>query len=254
MFHTDVFGPFRVTTRGGKKYALLLVDDFSRLLFLYLLGGTTEVFEYFRLFLFHLEAEFGRERVVAKLLSDGASYYNSHQFAALCNQKGILHVFSPPYTPERNGVAERNGGSIIEDTRTMLIQASAPSYLYGEAMAYAVCIKNRTPTRFNDGSHCSRLEKWHGRKMSDAHRSLRTFGCAAWPLRPEWANTTSDHDKLIAKARMHIMLGIDIQKQCYRLAATNIQARVQCSRCLPRRRISPRWPSRAPVGHLYGAQ
>lgn len=218
LLHTDVFGPFRATTRGGKKFALLFVDDFSRKIFLYLLGGTSEVFEFFRMFLHHLEADFGRERVVSKLLSDGASYYNSHQFANLCNQKGILHIFSPPYTPERNGVAERSGGSLIEDTRTMLIQASAPTHLYGEAMAYAVVIKNRTPMRFKDGSHCSRLEKWHGRKMPDAHRSLRTFGCAAWPLSPDWADTTSDHDKLIAKAKLHILLGIDAQRQCYRLA------------------------------------
>ena len=96
-----------------------------------------------------------------------------------------------------NGVAERTGGLIIEMARSMLIGGHADPSLCGEAFIYAVVCLNVCPIRFkDDGSFCSRMEKWTGRKQPNAHKRLKKFACAAWPLEPTWAAHDGNPDKL----------------------------------------------------------
>lgn len=50
-------------------------------------------------------------------------------------------------TPEHNGVAERLNRTLIERVRAMLHASGLPKSLWGEAIAHAVWLKNRTSTR-----------------------------------------------------------------------------------------------------------
>ena len=45
--------------------------------------------------------------VIARLLTDNGSAYRSKAFAAVCDELGIKHRFTRPYTPRTNGKAER---------------------------------------------------------------------------------------------------------------------------------------------------
>ena len=47
-----------------------------------------------------------------------------------CKQKGISHQFSAPGTPQQNGVVEIKNRTLIEDGRTMLEEASLPTYFW----------------------------------------------------------------------------------------------------------------------------
>ena len=54
-----------------------------------------------------MQSHFGRQ-VVARLITDSAPYFQTNRKLAQFNkQKGIVHAFSPPYTQELDGVAER---------------------------------------------------------------------------------------------------------------------------------------------------
>ena len=44
-----------------------------------------------------LEAHFGKA-IVARMISDSAPYFTDHKLAQFNEQKGIVHVRSPPYT------------------------------------------------------------------------------------------------------------------------------------------------------------
>ncbi|GJX00168.1 ribonuclease H-like domain-containing protein [Tanacetum coccineum] len=46
IIHCDVWGPYRVVSKDGYKFFLTLVDDFSRVVWVYLLKSKTEVGEY----------------------------------------------------------------------------------------------------------------------------------------------------------------------------------------------------------------
>jgi len=212
LLHTDTAGPFRVETRGGKKYALLFIDDYSRKLFLFLLRSLSETLPVFQEFIAQLEAEFGRDKVVAQLLADNFSSYTQNAMAAFCKKKGIYQIFSAPYSHYLNPVAERSFRTLVEMSRTMLRHANAPRNLYGEAMHYGVYILNRCPRYFRSGHYGTPQEQWSTIPKPDLYKNIKVWGCAAWPL-----GTSQNVDKLLPKATKHILLGLDPHNRGYRL-------------------------------------
>ena len=62
------------------------------------------------------------------------------------NSNGILHQIKCPYSPQQNGVVERNNRHILEVTRSHLIDGNVPSHLWGEVVSSAVYLINRTPS------------------------------------------------------------------------------------------------------------
>jgi len=170
-------------------------------------------------FVARIEAQFGRTGVIAQIHSDSATYYEKNQaLQEICRKKGIQQLFSPPYTQELNGIAERTIRTVLEMTRAMMLQAGVPKSLFGEAMQYAVYIINRLPYRSKTGAFQTRLMRWTGRSLAkSSYKAVRVFGCAAWVhLRH---NTGPAGDKLEAKAKEYVFLGIDEDHQCYRLGA-----------------------------------
>jgi hypothetical protein len=57
-----------------------------------------------------------------------------------------LSEFSCPYTSQQNGRAERKHRHILDSVRAMLISASCPERVWGEACLTAVHIINRLPS------------------------------------------------------------------------------------------------------------
>ncbi|KAJ0901311.1 putative RNA-directed DNA polymerase [Helianthus annuus] len=68
-----------------------------------------------------------------------------------CDERGILHEFSAPYTPQQNGVAERKNRTLIETARTMLADSKLPINFWAEAVSAACYTLNRVLTvkKFN---------------------------------------------------------------------------------------------------------
>ncbi|GJS55589.1 retrovirus-related pol polyprotein from transposon TNT 1-94 [Tanacetum coccineum] len=58
---------------------------------------------------------------VKELKSVNRTEFKNHKLEEICDEKGIPHNFSSPYTPEQNGVAERRNITLIETARTILI-------------------------------------------------------------------------------------------------------------------------------------
>ena len=53
--HVDLWGPKRITTRGGKRYVLVIVDDYSRFTWTLFLVSKDESFDKFLVFLKNTE-------------------------------------------------------------------------------------------------------------------------------------------------------------------------------------------------------
>lgn len=98
---------------------------------------------------------------------------SSTQF--FCNEFGIKHFTTTPYTPQQNGVVERRNQTVIEMARCMLKSKDVPAEFWGEAVSTAVYILNRSHTKCLNG--VTPFEMWYGRKPSVKH--LRVFGCLA---------------------------------------------------------------------------
>jgi IS30 family transposase len=101
--------------------------------------------------------------------------FNSNAFTVYCNEQGIKHYTTTPYSPQQNGVVERRNQSVVEMVRCMLKSKGVPSKYWGEAINTAVYLLNRSPTKSLDGK--TPYEAWHGKRPRVDH--LRTFGCIA---------------------------------------------------------------------------
>jgi transposase InsO family protein len=57
---------------------------------------------------------------VKKIRSDNGIKFKNTQVEVFLDEEGIKHVFSAPYTPQQNGVAEMKNRTLMEMTRIML--------------------------------------------------------------------------------------------------------------------------------------
>ena len=120
----------------------------------------------------------------------------------------MCHERTVPKTPEQNGVAERMNRTLMETTRSMLINSKLPQRFWAETLATAAYLRNRCPTKANDGM--TPYEAWTGVKPTVKH--LRVFGCDAFVHVPR-----DERHKLDSKCRKCILLGYGEQTKGYRL-------------------------------------
>lgn len=173
LIHADLCGPISPTTSAGNRYFFLLVDDFSRVMWIYMLKNKSEALEAFKKF--HIMVENGRDERIKVLRTDRGGEFVSNDFKAYCEQVGITRHFTTPYTPQQNGVVERRNRTVVEMARSYLKQMKLPPGLWAEAVRHSVYVLNRLPTRALTGQ--TPYEAWTGLKPDISH--IRVFGCLA---------------------------------------------------------------------------
>jgi transposase InsO family protein len=174
LVHGDLCGPVTPATPGGRRYFLLLVDDYSRYMWVIILGSKGEAALAIRRAQAAAEAECGRKLRV--LRTDNGGEFTAGEFASYCADEGVQRHYSAPYSPQQNGVVERRNQTVVGMARALLKQRGVPAIFWGEAVVTAVYILNRSPTKALNGR--TPYEAWHGRKPAVSH--LRVFGCLAF--------------------------------------------------------------------------
>ena len=113
--------------------------------------------------------------------SDNDKEYFSSEVNSYIENHVIIHESSCVNTPQQNGLVERKIGHIMASARSLLFQGNCPKSYWGEAIATAVHLINRMPSRtFSLQSPINLLSS------SYPHLSLRTnlvakvFGCIAY--------------------------------------------------------------------------
>ena len=170
LVHMDLCGPIKPKTFGGRSYFLLIVDDSTRYMWIYLLSIKAEALKFFKKFRVMAEAEVNRKLKCAR--SDRGGEFLSTEFILYCEENGILRQLTAPYTPQQNGVVERRNRTIMGLVRSMLKGKKLPLELWGEAVTTCTYILNRSATKSLRGK--TPYECWFGRKPSVDH--LRIFG------------------------------------------------------------------------------
>ncbi|GJY98700.1 putative ribonuclease H-like domain-containing protein [Tanacetum coccineum] len=121
LLHMDLCGPMRVTSVNGKKYILVIVDDYSRFTW------------------------------VKFLRTDNGTEFVNQTLREYYEKIDISHETSVARSPQQNGVIERRNRTLIEAARTMLIYAKAPLFLWAKAVATACYTQNRFIVRLRHG-------------------------------------------------------------------------------------------------------
>ncbi|CAI7790274.1 unnamed protein product [Closterium sp. NIES-54] len=98
--HMDVWGPARISGQGRERYFLL-------------------------------------DLPVLHLHSDRGGEFSSDLLRDYCRGEGILQSFMLPASPQKNGIAERRIGLVMEVAGTSMIHVAAPHFLWSFAVWYA---------------------------------------------------------------------------------------------------------------------
>nr|GFB53459.1 integrase, catalytic region, zinc finger, CCHC-type, peptidase aspartic, catalytic [Tanacetum cinerariifolium] len=145
----DLCGPMRVESVNGKKYILVIVDDYSRFTWVKLLKSKDEAPDFIIKFLKMIQVML--KVPVRHIRTDNGSKFVNHTLRDYYEEVGISHKTSVARFPQQNGVVERRNRTLIEAARTMLIYAQAPLFLWAEAMATACFTQNCSIIRFRHG-------------------------------------------------------------------------------------------------------
>ena len=87
-------GPVRVLSLGGKRYILVVMDDFTRYTWVVLLRDKAEASDKMIHLCKKLQVEKGT--VIARIRSDHGREFENTKLATFCNDQGTHQKFSSP--------------------------------------------------------------------------------------------------------------------------------------------------------------
>nr|GEZ83943.1 hypothetical protein [Tanacetum cinerariifolium] len=116
LLHMDWCGPMRIASINGKRYVLVIMDDYSRYTW----------------------------SPVIIIRTDNGTEFKNQVLKEYFDSVGISHQVSSVRTPQQNGVVERRNRTLVEAARTMSIFSRAPLFLWAEAIATACFTQNRS--------------------------------------------------------------------------------------------------------------
>ena len=124
LLHVVLMGPTRIESLGGKRYIMVIVDDFSRYIWVEFLREKSEACEKMKVLCRRLQNEKGVS--IVKIRSNHGKEFKNARFNPFCEKNGIKKEFSTPKTPQQNGVVERKNRVIQEMARVMLLNKQIP--------------------------------------------------------------------------------------------------------------------------------
>ncbi|GJU35902.1 putative ribonuclease H-like domain-containing protein [Tanacetum coccineum] len=141
LLHMDLCGPMRVASINGKKYILVIVDDYSRYTWTLFLRSKDETPEVLKDFLKMIQCNLQAQVITVR--TDRGTEFLNKILHAYFKEEDIEHQTSTPRTPEQNGVVERQNRTLVEAARTMLSASKLPLSFWAEAVATACYTQNR---------------------------------------------------------------------------------------------------------------
>lgn len=176
MIHMDLCGPMRTQSINGKKYILVMIDEYSRYTWLEFLKAKSDAPELIIAFVKKIQVFL--QLPVQKVRSDNGTEFKNEVLQSYLQSVGISHNFSAVRTPQQNGVVERKNRTLVEAARTMLAISNLPMHFWAEAVSTACFTQNRTI--INKRLNKTAYEIINNRKPNI--RFLRVFGCRCFVM------------------------------------------------------------------------
>ena len=98
LLHMDLFGPPSFDSLGGRKYCLVIVDDYSRYTWVYFFKRKSETQQ--TIIDFANEAQRQHNAKILTIRSDNGTEFKNYTLDEFLSDEGIKHQYSAPYTPQ----------------------------------------------------------------------------------------------------------------------------------------------------------
>ena len=99
----------------------------------------------------------------------------SGEFTDYLKENEILAQYTPPGTPQHNGVSERRNRTLLDMVRSMLSFTDLPYFLWGYALLTSAHLLNKIPSK---AVPTTPYEIWTGRKPNLNY--VKVWGCPAY--------------------------------------------------------------------------
>nr|GFA81086.1 retrovirus-related Pol polyprotein from transposon TNT 1-94 [Tanacetum cinerariifolium] len=206
LLHMDSCGLMRVESINGKRYVLVVVDDYSRYTWVFFLHFKDKASDVIISFI--MKTQVNLQLLVQRVRTDNGMKFKNKTLAKFFDEVGITQQFSAARTPQQNGVVERRNQTLVKAARTMLTFANLPLFLWSEAIATACFTQNRSiiHKRFDKTPY----ELMNKRKPNI--KFFRVFGCRCYLL-----NDYEDVGKLKAKGDIGVFVGYSKESAAFRI-------------------------------------
>ncbi|GJV29865.1 retrovirus-related pol polyprotein from transposon TNT 1-94 [Tanacetum coccineum] len=178
LLHMDLCGLMRIQSINGRKYILVIVDDYSRFTWVKFLRSKDEVREFMIRFLKMIQVHLNA--IVRNTGTDNGTEFINQTLRAYYEEVRISHQTLVARSLQQNDVIERQNRTLVEAARTMLI--------------------------------FSRLRYFFGQKLKPDLSYLHVFGALCYPT-----NDGEDFGKLKPKADIGIFVGYAPAKKAFRI-------------------------------------
>ncbi|GJZ17062.1 retrovirus-related pol polyprotein from transposon TNT 1-94 [Tanacetum coccineum] len=118
LLHMDLCGPMRVASIKGKRYILVIVDDYSSFTWVRFLRTKDEALEAIIKCIKNIQVHLNA--IVRNVRIDYGTEFVNQTLHEFYENVGISHQTSVARTPQQNGVIERQNRTLIEAARTII--------------------------------------------------------------------------------------------------------------------------------------
>ncbi|GJX83586.1 retrovirus-related pol polyprotein from transposon TNT 1-94 [Tanacetum coccineum] len=196
----------RLESINGKKYVLIIIDDYSRYTWTHFLRSKYKtpgvLIDFLTLVQRGLHAQ-----VTTVRINKGTEFLNKTLHAYFAKE-GIRHDTSTARTPEQNSVVERQNHTLVEAARTMLSATKVSLFFWAEAIATACFTQNRSlviPRHEKTPYHIINAQK-------PSVKFFHIFGSLCYIVRDG-----ENLDKIKEKGDACIFVGYSTQLKAYRV-------------------------------------
>jgi hypothetical protein len=175
---SDLVGPMEVDSVRGARYYVLFKDVYRKYNTVYFLKHKSEIADCFLDFVKTVFTATGRH--VQLLRGDGKTEHINNYLKNQLSLLGIQLQTSVTYTPEQNGIAERDHRLKVESARSQIHEKGVPLKLWAEAINYSVYVLNRTISK---SEIITPYQRWFGK--SPDIPNLHVFGSVAYFFTPD---------------------------------------------------------------------
>nr|GEW20386.1 hypothetical protein [Tanacetum cinerariifolium] len=204
LLHMDLSGPMQVESINGRKYVLVIIDDYSRYTWTHFLRSKDETPEVLIDFLKLVQR--GLHAQVRIVRTDKGMEFLNKTLHVYFAAEGINHQTSIARTSEQNGIFKKRNRTLVEAARTMLSATKVPLFFWVEAIATACFTQNHSLV-------IPRHEKTHYHIINDRKPSIKffhIFGSLCYIVRDG-----ENLDKMKEKGDACIFVGYSTQSRAY---------------------------------------
>nr|KAJ0188860.1 hypothetical protein LSAT_V11C900465450 [Lactuca sativa] len=203
LIHCDVWGKYRTPSISKASYFFTIVDDFSRVVWAFLIKHKHEASTCLIGFHKMVQTQFGKQ--IKWIRCDNGGEFVSNRMRDFYSREGIVLETTCPHTPQQNGVVERKHRHLLETASALRFEANLPKVFWGECILTTTYLINRIPTKVVKGVTPLFNQK-------PAYEHMRIFGCLVY-----YRNTETRGEKFEARGKPGLFVGYPPGVKGYRL-------------------------------------